>query len=156
MPSYKSLSRCHQFEEDCMKPRAHALILAATAALLIAIAPARAQRNDQGEDEQGEHAKLLLVQHDKVVAFDPSTGLGAQTGVATGKINGVSIVNFRFLITAFPNFNFDNRAGITDVDGDQIIFKNVGTGRFLVPALQDPTLGPTTKPFQVFSNGLGG
>lgn len=102
--------------------------------------------------------KLLFTQHDKVVAFDPATGLGAQTGVATGRINGVSIVNFQFTITSFPDFSFRNRAGITDLDGDQIIFSNVGTGRFVFPALADPTLGgnPGSAPFQVFGNGLGG
>jgi hypothetical protein len=100
--------------------------------------------------------KVLFIQQDKVVAFDPVTGIGAQTGVASGDINGVSIVNFQFVITAFPDFTFNNRAGITDVDGDQIIFKNVGTGRFTFPALNDPTLTPGTPPFQVFGNGIGG
>jgi hypothetical protein len=133
------------------------MMLAITAALLIAIMPARAQRGGSDDDEQGEHAKVLFVQHDKVVAFDPKTGLGAQTGVTTGKINGVSIVNFQFIVTAFPAFVFRNRAGITDLDGDQIIFKNVGNGRFVVPGLSDPTLTPATPyPYQVFFNGLGG
>jgi len=51
---------------------------------------------------------------------------------------------------------FDNRVGITDTDGDQIIFKNVGTGKFR-PSLIDPTVGgdPGTAPFQVFGNGAG-
>lgn len=100
--------------------------------------------------------KIRFIQQDKVVAFNPATGIGAQTGTATGDINGVSIVNFQFTISGFPNFTFNNRAGITDIDGDQIIFKNVGTGRFNFPALADPTLGPATPPFQVFANGLGG
>lgn len=100
--------------------------------------------------------KVRFIQQDKVVAFDPVTGIGAQTGTVTGDITGVSIVNFQFTISSFPNFVFNNRAGITNLDGDQIIFKNVGTGRFNIPALADPTLGPATPPFQVFANGLGG
>jgi hypothetical protein len=139
-----------------MSLRFRALMLTVAAALLLTIIPAGAQPGGKDDDERGEHAKLLLVEHDKVVAFDPATGLGAQTGVATGKINGVSIVNFQFTITAFPSFSFKNRAGITDLDGDQIIFKNEGTGRFVIPGLNDPTLTPVTPPFQVFSNGLGG
>jgi hypothetical protein len=47
--------------------------------------------------------------------------------------------------------------GITDVDGDQIIFRNVGTGAFNPPLL-DPSVGgnPGVAPFQVFGNGNGG
>jgi hypothetical protein len=102
---------------------------------------------------------VIFTQQDKVVAFDPGTGLGSQTGTALGDINGATIVNFQITITSFPNFTFNDRVGITDTDGDQIIFKSVGTGRFLVSsALSDPTLGgnPGTFPFQVFGNGLGG
>jgi len=72
----------------------------------------------------------------------------------------MSMVNFQFVVNpaAFPNFTFNNRVGITDTDGDQIIFKNVGTGRFLVVPLVDPTLGgnPGVAPYQVFGNGIGG
>jgi hypothetical protein len=159
-----------------MTPRLKGIVFALAVALLITAAPVVTQGQSNGQaggvpnlaDQiaalRAEIAalqpnpKLLFTQHDKVVTFDPATGIGAQTGVATGKISGVSIVNFRFTITAFPDFTFDNRAGITDVDGDQIIFSNVGTGRFIIPALADPTLGgnPGAAPFQVFGNGLGG
>jgi len=103
-------------------------------------------------------AKIAFTQHEKIVSFDPGTGLGAKTGVATGDITGVTIVNFQWIITSFPNYNYNDRVGITDTDGDQIIFRSTGTGRFLVPALQDPSLGgnPGSAPFQVFGNGLGG
>ena len=102
---------------------------------------------------------LMFIQQDKIVAFDPATGLGAETGTALGDLTGTTTVNFQVTITSFPNYAYISRAGITDTDGDQIIFKNVGSGRFLVSAaLQDPTLGgnPGSAPFQPFGNGLGG
>jgi len=117
---------------------------------------------------------LLFVQHDKVIVFQVNkdgTGQGAQVGTATGKINGISIVNFKFKTTVgSPTFSFDDRAGITDIDGDQIIFRNVGTGQFIAtpggplppppftprPALVDPTSpGAPSGPYQVFGNGIG-
>jgi hypothetical protein len=159
-----------------MTLRMKTIVLALAAAMLVTIMPVAAQKDSNSQaggvpnlaDQIAAlradiaalqpNPKLLFTEHDKVVAFDPGTGIGAQTGVAIGKITGASIVNFRFSITAFPNFTFVNRAGITDVDGDQIIFANVGTGRFIIPALSDPTLGgnPGAAPFQVFGNGLGG
>ncbi len=114
---------------------------------------------------------LLFVQHDKVIVFQVNkdgTGQGAQVGTATGKINGISIVNFKFKTTVgSATFSFDDRAGITDTDGDQIIFRNVGTGQFIatpsaslpfapLPPLFDPTSpGPPAGPYQVFGNGIG-
>ena len=114
---------------------------------------------------------VLFMQQDRVVTFDLTApnndqplggGIGAQVGTATGAINGTSVVNFKFTFTSNPfvrplTFSFDNRVGITDTDGDQIIFKNVGTGRFNPPLL-DPTVGgnPGVAPFQVFGNGSGG
>jgi hypothetical protein len=159
-----------------MMPRVKGMAFALAVALLITVTPVATQSRTDGHSGgvpnladqiaalRAEIAalrpnpKLLFTQHDKVVTFDPATGIGAQTGVATGKITGVSLVNFKFTITAFPNFVFDNRAGITDLDGDQIIFSNVGSGRFMIPALVDLTLGgnPGVAPFQVFGNGLGG
>ena len=134
-----------------MTLRAKAMVFALAAALLVTMMPVAAQRGSLQPNP-----KLLLTEQDKVVEFNPFTGEGAQTGVATGKITGVSIVNFKFSFASFPNFTFDNRAGITDVDGDQIIFSNAGTGRFIIPGLVDPTLAPGTAPYQVFGNGLGG
>src|SRR6266550_6789591 len=115
---------------------------------------------------------VIFVQRDRVVTFDltaptpfgqPLGGaIGAQVGTAAGVINGTTALNFKYTFTSNPfvlpfTFNFDNRVGITDTDGDQIIFKNVGTGQFITPLL-DPTLGgnPGTSPFQVFGNGSGG
>ena len=114
---------------------------------------------------------VIFVQRDRVVTFDLTAptvdqplggGIGAQVGTATGVINGTTALNFKYTFTSNPfvrplTFTFDNRVGITDTDGDQIIFKNVGTGQFITPLL-DPTLGgnPGTTPFQVFGNGSGG
>lgn len=72
--------------------------------------------------------RLMFVQRDKVIKFDPTTGVGLQVGTASGLVEGVTTVNFQFAVTFPPNFTFNNRAGITDLDGDQIIFKNVGSG----------------------------
>ena len=88
---------------------------------------------------------VLLIQQDKVIRFNTVTGEGIQVGTASGAINGVSIVNFIFseAATGLPDITFDNRAGITDLDGDQIIFHNVGIGRFVVPPLIDKSQGAT-------------
>ena len=111
---------------------------------------------------------VLFMQQDKVVTFDltaptvdqPLGGaIGSHVGTATGAINGTTVVNFKFTFTSNPfvrplTFNFDNRVGITDTDGDQIIFRNVGTGRFNL-SLIDPTLpvAPSlVSPFQVFGS----
>src|SRR5438477_4865431 len=121
---------------------------------------------------RGTVSNVLFRQQDRVITFQitppnpPSQPLGgaigSQVGTATGAINGTSVVNFDFTFTAVPtvacpqcfDFDFDNRVGITDTDGDQIIFKNVGTGKFR-PSLTDPTVGgdPGVAPFQVFGSG---
>ena len=80
---------------------------------------------------------LIFTQRDTVVDFQPNTGIGLQVGTVDGRIVGTSIVNFQFTPLNQTDIKFDNRAIITDLDGDQIIFKNVGTGRFIVPPLSD-------------------
>lgn len=80
---------------------------------------------------------LFFTQRDTVVDFQPNTGLGLQVGTVEGLISGTSVVNFQFIPTSQTEINFDNRALITDLDGDQIVFKNVGRGRFIVPPLGD-------------------
>jgi hypothetical protein len=140
-----------------MTNRMRAFALALAAVLLLPNHPVfgddDSRRQGAADDFQRARPRLLLIQEDKVVAFDPFTGIGAQTGTVKGAIRGTSIVNFQFQITTFPEFTFNNRVGITDLDGDQIIFRNVGTGRFLYPPLQDPTLAPGEAPFQVFGDG---
>lgn len=66
----------------------------------------------------------------------------------------MSSVNFQLTPTGPTTYTVNSRIGITDADGDQIIFKNVGTGKFL-PGVSDPSVGGN-PPFQVFGNTLGG
>jgi hypothetical protein len=80
---------------------------------------------------------LFFTQRDTVVDFQPATGLGLQVGTVEGLIAGTSILNFQFIPISQTEINFDNRALITDLDGDQIIFRNAGRGRFIVPPLSD-------------------
>ena len=104
-----------------------------------------------------EPRNILFILQDKVTRFDPPpSGAGVQVGTATGKINGVSITNFKFDFSNFPAFTFNNRLGITDTDGDQIIFRVIGGGAF-GPPLVDPTIpGDATAPQAQVLGGLGG
>ncbi len=77
----------------------------------------------------------LVVQRDAVQAFDLATGKGFQIGTATGKISGTTFVDFQFAPTGPPTsdpfpITVSNKVIITDLDGDQISFDNVGTGMF--------------------------
>src|SRR5437764_12392582 len=82
---------------------------------------------------------LIFTQRDTVVDFSPGTGIGLQVGTVDGRIVGTSVVNFQFTPVSQSEITFDNRAIITDLDGDQIIFRNVGNGKFLIPPLSDST-----------------
>lgn len=84
---------------------------------------------------------LILNQQDEVQAFELNLGLGTgkgyQTGTATGLISGTTFVDFRFTAAGAPvggvlPIAFSNKVIITDIDGDQIFFDNVGTGSFNV------------------------
>ena len=94
------------------------------------------EAKDKGQENANKHRKnILFILQDKVISFLP-TGEGVQVGTATGKINGVSITNFDFDINFETGaFTFDNWAGITDPDGDQIIFNVLGAGQLVVPPL---------------------
>ena len=113
--------------------------------LALVIALVGALSRVEGQQTPG----LLVVQQDKVIRFNTVTGEGIQVGTATGQIKGVSIVNFKFSEAAagLPEITFDNRAGITDLDGDQIIFHNVGTGKFVIPPLIDKSATLTNQVF---------
>lgn len=82
--------------------------------------------------------QLFFAQRDTVINFDGSSGIGNHIGTVEGAITGTSIVNFQFIPTSQTTIKYDNRALITDIDGDQIVFQVVGTGRFVVPPLSDP------------------
>src|SRR5258708_9411442 len=82
---------------------------------------------------------VIFTQRDTVVDFNPGTGIGLQVGTVDGRIVGTSVVNFQFTPVSQTDITFDNRVIITDLDGDQVIFKNGGTGKFLGPPLSDST-----------------
>jgi hypothetical protein len=104
----------------------------------------------------GDRNNVLFILQEKVTRFEIPGGLGLQVGTATGKISGAAITTVKFDFSSFPSFTVNNRIGITDTDGDQIIFKIVGTGRFIIP-LADPTVPAdvTAPPTQVLG-GTGG
>ena len=112
--------------------------LAAALALLGVKKPAVAAEGAAGQDATFG-PDLIFTQRDTVVDFQVQTGIGLQVGTVQGRIAGTSIVNFQFTPVSQTDIKFDNRALITDLDGDQIIFKNVGNGRFLIPPLSDPS-----------------
>ena len=82
--------------------------------------------------------QLFFVQNDTVIAFNGATGAGQQVGNVLGVLGGTSITNFQFIPLSQTAIKFDNRCLITDTDGDQILFRVVGTGEFIVP-LTDTT-----------------
>ncbi|MEQ1885581.1 MAG: hypothetical protein ABL967_11005 [Bryobacteraceae bacterium] len=122
------------------------------------MAPAAYADNDSGGGRN-----VLFVQQDKVTAFNPLTGAGQQVGTVTGRITGTSIVNFQFIPTSLTTINFDNNVVLTDLDGDQIRFRNRGSGKFVLPI--DPTAfaigGPLVGNYEViagtgkYSNWVG-
>lgn len=87
--------------------------------------------------------ELFFAYRDTVINFNGNTGVGDHCGTVEGAITGTSITNFQFIPTSQTTIKYDNRMLITDLEGDQIIFQVVGTGRFIVPPPTDPgsTLG---------------
>lgn len=107
---------------------------------------------------------LLFREQNQLLFFfiDPVTGAGAvhEAGTATGSINGAVVGNFRTFPTGPTTFNFDIRTGIADTDGDQLIYRATGSGRFVCPPLGDPS-PPFAGPAPAFPGppgilGLGG
>jgi hypothetical protein len=95
-----------------------------------------------------------MVLREKITRFDLS-GLGLRAGTASGKINGASITTSKFVTSGFPLFTTNDRVGITDTDGDQIIFRVLGNGQFINPVI-DPTVpGDTTAPPTQVLGGTG-
>ncbi|MGH9722110.1 MAG: hypothetical protein ACRD8O_18025 [Bryobacteraceae bacterium] len=108
---------------------------------------AKAADGDQNASgERNLDVPILFRTLDEVLIFPP-TGDGVRTGTAVGIISGVTTTNFQFLAVPPPEFKADDLVAITDVDGDQILFRAQVTGRFLAP-FGDPTRGPVA--------GLGG
>jgi len=107
---------------------------------------------------------LLFQEADKLILFSGPDVNGVITGLQAGtaeggihgdgSIRGTVLINFRFFLTGPTTFNFDVRTGITDTDGDQLIYRATGTGRFICPPLADPS-PPLPGPPQGI-NGLGG
>lgn len=83
--------------------------------------------------------QLFFAHRDNVITFDTNTGIGCHVGTVEGAITGTAITNFQFIPTSQTTIRFDNRVLISDIDGDQIIFSHVGTGRFIVPPPLDTT-----------------
>jgi hypothetical protein len=84
--------------------------------------------------DAGNQLGLLFIQQDNVLSFPP-TGDGVRVGTATGRLNGTTIQNFQFLPVPPPAFQADDLCLLSDIDGDQIIFRAQVTGRFLAPPL---------------------
>lgn len=87
----------------------------------------------QAQEPRG--VATLFTQQDTVQSFDFATGKGHQVGTATGRIAGTTSVTFQFIPTGPPAgdalpFEFHNKVVITDIDGDQLLFDNDGTGTF--------------------------
>lgn len=82
--------------------------------------------------------QLFFAFRDTVINFGP-TGIGNHIGTCEGTITGTSVTNFQFVFTSQTTIKYDNRCMVTDLDGDQIIFQVVGTGRFIVPQPTDPS-----------------
>jgi hypothetical protein len=88
----------------------------------------------------------LLTQQDAVRGFDLATGVGFQSGTATGQISGTTFVTFHFIVSGPPvgdvlPITFSNKVILTDLDGDQIFFDNNGTGSFHLGVPGAPFLG---------------
>ncbi len=111
---------------------------------LSAVAKASGEEELAPQAAFGSGLQLFFAFRDTVINFNGSNGIGNHIGTVEGAITGTSITNFQFLPTSQTTISYDNRCLITDLDGDQIVFQVVGTGRFLAPPLSDPnqkTLG---------------
>ncbi len=81
---------------------------------------------------------IFFAQRDTIINFQLDKGLGTQIGTVEGHVTGTSIVNFQFTPTSPTENTFENRVLITDLDGDQMLFKNPGRTKFLA-SLTDPS-----------------
>ena len=104
-------------------------------------AVAKASGDEQAEPRAafGGGLQLFFAFRDTVINFNGSNGIGNHIGTVEGAITGTSITNFQFLPTSQTTISYDNRCLVTDLDGDQILFQVIGTGRFLAPPISDAT-----------------
>ncbi len=140
--------------------RRSALILLVLVVMPLALTSAMAQNTTPGR------ANILFTQQDEVQQFvldeNTWTGTGFQIGTATGKISGTSFVKWTFQVTGamvddVAPIAFDNTVIITDLDGDQITFRHVGTGLFHFAKSPDTfkdTGGTLTGTYEVIG-GIG-
>jgi hypothetical protein len=91
---------------------------------------------------QRTDSPILFIQQDIVTVFAVPPAFGVRVGTVTGAINGTVTMNTQ-LTPAPPGASFtaDDRALVVDTDGDQILFKVVGSGTF-IQALTDPPNDP--------------
>src|SRR5712692_279261 len=108
---------------------------------------------------------LLFQEANKLILFSGPDVNGVITALEVGDVNrdiahgvgsfhGTVLVNLRMFLTGPTTFNFDRRVGITDTDGDQLVYRATGSGRFICPPLADPS-PPLPGPPQGI-DGLGG
>ncbi len=143
--------------------RRSALILLGLVVMPLAITSAMAQNTTPGR------ANILFTQQDEVQQFvigpgpdGTLVGSGFQTGTAIGKISGTSFVSWTFKTTSpieddVATISFNNTVIITDLDGDQITFKHVGTGLFHFAFVEEAfrgTGGTLTGTYEV-TGGIG-
>src|SRR5712692_9448441 len=91
---------------------------------------------------------LLFQEANKLILFSGPDVHGV------GSFHGTVLVNLRMFLTGPTTFNFDRRVGITDTDGDQLVYRATGSGRFICPPLADPSPPLPGPPQGIF--GLGG
>ena len=107
----------------------------------LGVAKTKASAATTQDNQAGGRPDILFVHRDTVIAFDPATGLGTHLGTVDGQIKGTSIVNFQFIPLSQTDIRFDNRVLITDLDGDQLLFRQTGTGRFITPLSDTSVVG---------------
>ncbi len=93
--------------------------------------------NDRGEGFFNKGLPLFFSQRDTILSFDYNTGLGTHIGTVEGAIAGTSITNFQFTPTSQVGVKLTSRVLITDISGDQLIFSNTGSGKYIVPLIAD-------------------
>jgi hypothetical protein len=120
-------------------------VLIAFAACAISANAAKAEDN-QGRNVLFSHRDLSIEYHvDQFSGSIPVLGHGVQVGTAEGAVTGSTITAFTFVGPAA-----ESRVGITDLDGDRILFRKTSLGRFVAPIIDTTTTNPLLN---VFSGG---